>query len=422
MKLEFEKYIETVVKSRDAKELYNESIVCYKAGAYRASYLMSYLGFMESVRYKIMNSNRPENYAQGEWQSKIINKINNEEEWEKRLSEILVLSKDKKPIFDITEGIKTQLYYWKDRRNDCAHFKENKISYSHIEAFWLFIRSNFEKLSINGNVEDLLNKFKIHFDNSKTIPGTPYDNLIDECVRILEGRTTKDFIRKMFEEFENNFISNIDEIIYKIITKNDDIINNEIIGWIKLNKEDLKFEIIKKYPELLNHFDLSKSDIRNFWYEKLNTYYESDLNLICYLIKRGAIREQEKDEFLLKLLNNCYSVINKDNFECLKEYGFFEYFGANAFDKINDFNWANNHKDMILCYIETFGLQEVAVKNICREFNQSQNAWHLRDSLNEYFESNATKKEKFIEIAREKNFNLPSKIECFKEDIENMEE
>lgn len=422
MKLDFEKYIETVVKSRDARELYNESIVCYKAGAYRASYLMSYLGFMESVRYKIMNSNRPETYAQGEWQSNIINKINNEEEWEKRLSEILVLSKNNKPIFDITEGIKTQLYYWKDRRNDCAHFKENEISYSHIEAFWLFIRSNFEKLSVNGNVEDLLNKFKVHFDNSKTIPGTPYDNLIDECVRILDKKNTKIFIEKIFEEFEKNSISDIDEIIYKILTKNDDTINNEIVNWTKLNKEKFKFKIINEYPELFNYFDLSESDIRYFWYEKLDTYYENDLNLICYLIKKGAIREGEKEELLLKLLRNSCNKTIIDNFECLREYGFFEYFGENAFGRIGNFDWANSNRDIILFYIDTFGLEDVAVKNICIEFNQSKHAWHLRDALNEYFESNNTKKEKFIEIARENNYNLPRKIECFREDIEKMEE
>ncbi|MCS5421573.1 MULTISPECIES: hypothetical protein [Psychrilyobacter] len=45
MKLEFKKYIETVVKSNDARELYNESVVCYKTGAYSASYLMSYFRF-----------------------------------------------------------------------------------------------------------------------------------------------------------------------------------------------------------------------------------------------------------------------------------------------------------------------------------------------------------------------------------------
>ncbi|MCS5421574.1 MULTISPECIES: hypothetical protein [Psychrilyobacter] len=124
---------------------------------------------MESVRYKIINSNRPENYPVDRWESDVLHKISSEETWDKNVFEILIRSRN--PIFNLSEGLKTQLYYWKDRRNDCTHFKENEISYSHIEAFWLFIKSNFEKLSVNGNVEDLLNKFKVHFDDSKTIPG-----------------------------------------------------------------------------------------------------------------------------------------------------------------------------------------------------------------------------------------------------------
>lgn len=420
LKLDFEKYIDMVVKSKDARELYNESIVCYKAGAYRASYLMSYLGFMESVRYKIMNSNKPETYSPERWERDVSHKISSEEIWDKNVFEILIRTKD--PIFNISEGLRTQLFYWKDRRNDCAHFKENEISYSHIEAFWLFIRSNFEKLSVNGNVEDLWNKFKVHFDNSKTIPGTSYDHLIDECIRILDKKSTKNFVEKIFENFKINDYFNVskmdvEEIIYKILIQNDNVINDEIVSWIKSNEKNFKFKIIKEYPKLLDYFDLDESEIRYFWYEKLDARYEKELDIICYLINRGSIREEEKTELLLKLLTNCYSEISKDNFECLKQYGFFEFFGANAFGKISNFDWANSHRDIILFYIETFGLQEIVVKNICLEFNQSQHAWHLRDALNEFFKKNTTKKEEFIEIARENYFSLPNEIECFREEV-----
>ena len=111
LKLEFEKYMETVVKSNDARELYNESIVCYKTGAYRASYLMSYLGFMESVRHKIINSNRPENYEIERWEKDVLFKISSEEIWDKNVFEMLIRTKN--PIFSLSEGLRTQLYYWK---------------------------------------------------------------------------------------------------------------------------------------------------------------------------------------------------------------------------------------------------------------------------------------------------------------------
>ncbi|MCS5421575.1 MULTISPECIES: hypothetical protein [Psychrilyobacter] len=102
----------------------------------------------------------------------------------------------------------------------------------------------------------------------------------------------------MFEEFENNFISDIDEIIYKVLTKNDEIINSEIVSWIKLYKEDLKFEIIKKYPKLLNHFDLAEPDIRHLWYEFNKGWNATDVK---NTLNHYFITKPTKKEHLLKL-------------------------------------------------------------------------------------------------------------------------
>ncbi|MBZ0314691.1 hypothetical protein AB2T96_19690 [Clostridium butyricum] len=39
-----------------ANELMKESILCYKLGAYRSAYLMSYLAFKQTIRERIMNA------------------------------------------------------------------------------------------------------------------------------------------------------------------------------------------------------------------------------------------------------------------------------------------------------------------------------------------------------------------------------
>jgi hypothetical protein len=34
--------------------------------------------------------------------------------------------------------------FWRDRRNECAHFKNNPINSSHADAYWLFLRSQLD--------------------------------------------------------------------------------------------------------------------------------------------------------------------------------------------------------------------------------------------------------------------------------------
>jgi hypothetical protein len=93
------------------------------------------------------------------------------------------------PIFNINDDIRQQIKYWKDRRNDCAHFKTNDIEAHHTESFWSFVKSNLAKISIEGGKESLLNKFEKHFDTTFTPPDADFSPLvkeIDESVEINE--------------------------------------------------------------------------------------------------------------------------------------------------------------------------------------------------------------------------------------------
>ncbi|MFC7358629.1 hypothetical protein ACFQO1_13110, partial [Jejudonia soesokkakensis] len=60
MKLPMEKWLDEQDVSEQAKSTFQEAMICYKAGAYRAAYLFSYLFFMLVVRDRILQANYSE--------------------------------------------------------------------------------------------------------------------------------------------------------------------------------------------------------------------------------------------------------------------------------------------------------------------------------------------------------------------------
>ncbi|NJM79738.1 MAG: hypothetical protein HC854_09145, partial [Flavobacterium sp.] len=95
--------------------------------------------------------------------------------------------------------VRQQIKYWKDRRNDCAHFKQNEINISHVEIFWSFLKSNLSKITIEGGKLNLLKKFLNHFDETKTPPDSDYTHLIKEIEHAIEINESESF----FIELDN---------------------------------------------------------------------------------------------------------------------------------------------------------------------------------------------------------------------------
>ena len=72
MRLEFENWVEEVkLFSEKGDVLIQEGILCFKSGAYRGSFLLSYLAFKISLRDKLLSSN-------------FINSKRVDQEWSKR--------------------------------------------------------------------------------------------------------------------------------------------------------------------------------------------------------------------------------------------------------------------------------------------------------------------------------------------------
>ena len=150
--------------SSNAVELMKEAIMCYKVGAYRAAYLLSYLAFKTTIRERILDAPRPEAITEKCWEEQIVNPLDNDNRWEEKLNSIVMASaedgKGERAVFRFTnyERIKNRYEYWKNIRNSCAHAKDEHITYATVEQFWNYMQDDLPEFYVLGGKVYLLDR------------------------------------------------------------------------------------------------------------------------------------------------------------------------------------------------------------------------------------------------------------------------
>ena len=131
MKLPIEKWAEEHELPKEATEALQEACRSFKAGEYSADLLFSYLAWNLVLRRRIMAARCPPGFPQGRWDA-LQADMTNEDKWD---GEVFgsTQTKGPVPIFDVSDDLRTQVRFWKDRRNDCAHLKDNRIDDPHVE-------------------------------------------------------------------------------------------------------------------------------------------------------------------------------------------------------------------------------------------------------------------------------------------------
>lgn len=177
--------------------------------------------------------------------------LKNEDNWEQAIFDA-VLKREKPegtvypkrtedPVFVINENIRIQIRYWKDRRNDCVHNKDNIITIYHVENFWSFLESNLPKITIEGGRITLLNKFKTFFDSNYTAANEDITPLLTEIRNAVHTNELDDFWANLFP-IANNIIDYNGEILLaqKILKLDDDILSESLISYIRSNESFLR--------------------------------------------------------------------------------------------------------------------------------------------------------------------------------------
>ena len=95
MKLEIENWVLNKGYSNNIRKLFSESVICYRNGAYRASLIFSYIGFLTIIKETIVRAQPTTGFSIPEWKN-LISKINNDDLKRRPKTAIALLERQKK--------------------------------------------------------------------------------------------------------------------------------------------------------------------------------------------------------------------------------------------------------------------------------------------------------------------------------------
>lgn len=407
MKLNIERWLDTQNPSANVRDLFRESVLCYKIGAYRASLLYTYLAFLTILKERLMLAHKPSAIPEGMWND-LIRNIQKENRWEEALFDST--QNTTHVIFQVSEHIRLQIKYWRDRRNDSVHYKENEINEHHVEAIWSFIQSNLSKITVEGGKESLLNKFAIHFDSTKTRPGLDYSHLVDEIPSSVELPEMTSFLTSLQDTINQFFYDNDSflEVCHKCLNRLPAAYTERIIHYLR-HKDDLYVSMILHNPSVLMYFGLTAIEIRQLWSVQLRLSY-GVLNVLAALLRSNLIPEEEKEEALTRFLSiSSYPPEDAATDNILWEHGFYQKLYDRFFTREGLLQWGstNGKAALIMNYIEKRGIDDLMLSKLCEAFNKSHYSFNLASMLNRFFDEHQGIRTEFIERIRQSGLTLP---------------
>src|SRR5665648_72034 len=424
MRLHIENWIDDNKYSENVCILFKDAITSYKSGAYRPSLLFSYLGFMTILKERIISSNKPNLFPQGQWDS-IIKKILNEDTWEAAVFDATQQQgqfdqttelRTKDPVFNLNDNIRIQIKYWKDRRNDCAHYKDNIIDTCHVESFWAFIESNLPKITIEGGVQSLLNKINKHFDPTLTPPNKDITLLVKEVESSVETKRLKEFWNLLLDDsqYYNDLSINKQNFANRSFEVNTDHVNQYLVEILKNNKEYLK-DFLSNHPDKFLRLNFSDEEIRKFW-NTILVRCDNMLGIYTTLLRNCLIPKTEIKEanaLVLSKLKN-YVIVPQDH-QILIANGFFESFKECIINdpQFEQFLWVNDRASLISEMITSNPADVNIANRLCLVYSQSTNSNWLLERFDRELMPKQQIRDDYKQIILQNDILIPNKLKKY---------
>lgn len=221
-------------------------------------------------------------------------------------------------VFLISADLKEELKYWRRKRNACAHSKKEKISYPHVESFWLFIESNLHKFVVNGGKEDLMHKLRLHFDPKYTKPNESHAEFVQALPLVLDNPDNlPTFLKEIDTMFKENrrypYIKEQNGPFYQfwkdVSCANNDTTRSAFIKFITSDTH-IFIRFITIYPEKLLSCKHEKQLIREFWNELIFTDEAKNSpnfwQIVCAMLENNLIDPEEHPIFITELVKQSF--------------------------------------------------------------------------------------------------------------------
>ncbi|MDV2632221.1 hypothetical protein RZO31_04930 [Lactococcus lactis] len=269
----------------DEDDLFEESLKCYTVEAYKASYIFSYLGFINYIRIITLAQTTPPANFTNKWlekigekeeeeRKKVINKkwnrlleeLDSQDDWEKSTMN-LIQEVEKSNIFSLRNDISKEFEQKRILRNVSAHNKERKISFNTVEDLWDFISYAYPYFVVGGSLEIWKEKFyKIIKFSEKFEQELKIDELVSFYNKLREPDKKELFAWVINQVSEEIFNLNYEECFDIFLRKINLGPNSPELGWIN-NKRSLLYTCI-----VIDNFEclVDKEELQSYIYDNAN--------------------------------------------------------------------------------------------------------------------------------------------------------
>lgn len=329
----------------EVREMLDDAMTCYVHDIPRPALILSYLAFCITVKENILSSSMPSGHDAGRWSNRMSN-LRSDDKWEEELQNCVAMQRDKsktpvvEPVFDIPDHLREDFKYWKNRRNDCAHYKRNIISLSHVCAFWQFMMSKYIYFQPQGSMSKSIQEYKDYFDLSITPAGTDQTTIFNHLCAVL--RSTED-LRLLFKAIKRADTKQKMELLHRLL-HNTESTKAYAKAFIKEEDFVVDYYLSEYLDDLSMLYGDAPKQIRALWYNS------PDIPIYSELLKAHLIPVDQIKESLSRVLSKMYQLnrgipcdLLEDNKNVLKASGFIDAFFEEYY---NDQFISRNYKEM----------------------------------------------------------------------------
>lgn len=306
------------------RDILNDAIRCYRNGIARPALMLSYIAFIQAVRDNLLKSDMPKGFNEPRWKA-CMSKLRQENAWDEQVISC-IKCRDKPSYFELTDSLRDDVCYWRNRRNDCAHYKDSEITLSHVAAFWVFIMDNYNKFTPIGSLMQSVNDYKRHYNVSITPKGTSTEVIFKRlCLAI---KTEDDLLLFLKETDSCMEYEEQAQLLHDLLM--DERHKSKVISLLTVKLKRVKMYLALKPADVSVVLGNNPEMTRKFWYEDFmlfascaNVYVEM---LRAKMIPQGEIKES-LDMFLKhEYKRSAFRVDSQEDFNVLKENGIYNIF------------------------------------------------------------------------------------------------
>lgn len=344
--LEFEQWLNVNKDSIDtvSYQLFNDSLRCFKSDIDRPAYLLAYQGMMRQLKMIIINGQKPDGFTEGQWRD-YIKGLNHDHSWDENTYDRIVQkavkneqdpSKDRPAVLCMADEIRNKFPFWREMRNVCAHYKEYNFIKAHTLVLYSFLCQYLLMITIEGGMESLVEDFRRHYDLSLTPENESIQPLIDKIPRMIKLEEFEPFIDRLRSIVGRWDHSDLNSILHSIYMTLGEPYKSQSMNYIHRNRS-IENSYIDEYPESIILLLTDRSEIREFWYNRI-FYTKKPLDILAQLIESKLVEGDETLESFDRLLSFYYADgkyfydVKDSTIKSLKNAGFLKVFENKYFN------------------------------------------------------------------------------------------